>query len=56
VSLIVGEGEAGILANLRRKAAQSETMFASIVAHMKDAMHLQTSDYFPEKEMVPAWL
>jgi superfamily II DNA/RNA helicase len=56
VTLVVGEGEAGILANLRRKAAQSEVMFSSIVAHMKDAMHLQTSDYFPEKEMVPSWL
>jgi hypothetical protein len=56
VSLIVGEGEAGILKNIRRKADQSEHMFRSIVAHMKDAMHLQTSDYFPEKEELPQWL
>jgi len=56
VSLIVGEGEAGILKNIRRKADQSEHMFKSIVAHMKDAMHLQTSDYFPESEELPQWL
>jgi hypothetical protein len=56
VSLIVGEGEAGILKNIRRKADQSEHMFKSIVAHMKDAMHLQTSDYFPEREELPQWL
>lgn len=55
-TLIVGEGEAGILANLKRKAAQSDVMFSSIVAHMKDAMHLQTSDYFPEQEKIPTWL
>lgn len=56
VSLIVGEGEAGILKNIRRKAEQSEHMFKSIVAHMKDAMHLATKDYFPEKEELPKWL
>jgi hypothetical protein len=31
-------------------------MFKSIVAHMKDAMHLATKDYFPEKEELPKWL
>lgn len=56
VSLIVGEGEAGILKNIRRKAEQSEHMFKSIVAHMKDAMHLATKDYFPESEELPKWL
>ena len=56
VTLVVGEGEAGILANLRRKSEQCEEMFSSIVRHMKDAMHLSTSDYFPELEKVPTWL
>jgi hypothetical protein len=31
-------------------------MFRSIVAHMKDAMHLVSSDFFPEEEKVPSWL
>lgn len=56
VSLIVNEGEAGILKSLRRKTLQVNNMFASIVKHMQDAMHLQTSDYFPEKEELPTWL
>ncbi len=56
VSIIVGEGEAGILENLRRKAAQSAILFESIVAHMKDAMHLQTQDFFPDSEVIPSWL
>lgn len=56
VGLVVNEGEVGILANLTRKSEQAERMFRSIVAHMKDAMHLTTQDYFPEVEKVPAWL
>lgn len=56
VSLIVNEGEAGILKSLRRKTIQVNNMFASIVNHMQDAMHLQTSDFFPETEELPKWL
>lgn len=56
VSIIVNEGEVGMLANLRRKADQANTLFSSIVAHMRDAMHLQTQDFFPESESVPSWL
>lgn len=56
VSLVVSEGEQGILDNLKRKQQQSENMFQSIVAHMNDAMHLVSRDYFPEKEVLPSWL
>lgn len=56
VSLIVNEGEAGVLENLRRKAKQCQSMFASIVAHMQDSMHLVNSDFFPEPEELPNWL
>jgi hypothetical protein len=56
VSLIVSEGEAGIVRNLRRKQSQVNRMFESLCLHMKDAMHLATKDYFPEEEKVPQWL
>jgi hypothetical protein len=56
VSIIVNEGESGILDNLRRKAMQTENMFRSLVSHMADAMHLETNDFFPTKEKVPTWL
>lgn len=56
VDLVVNEGEFGILENLRRKAGQADKMFSSIVRHMQDAMHLETRDFFPEKEKVPSWL
>ena len=56
VHLVVGEGEVGILANLRRKAAQADRMFESIVKHMADAIHLHSEDRFFEKETIPSWL
>jgi hypothetical protein len=56
VSLIVNEGESGVLESLRRKTKQVNYMFESIVKHMQDAMHLATNDFFPEKERLPKWL
>lgn len=56
VHIITSEGQYGVLKNLRRKQDQVNTMFRELVAHMRDAMHLTTSDYFPENERVPKWL
>ena len=56
VSLVVSEGEQGIINSLRRKQAQSSQMFDSIVKHMKDAMSLASDDFFPEVERIPQWL
>lgn len=56
VSLVVNEGESGVLENLRRKSEQCKRMFSSIVEHMRDSMHLVNSDFFPNKEEVPSWL
>lgn len=56
VRIVVSEGEQGIVKNLRRKEQQAEKMFASIVAHMKDAMHLATKDNFHQQEVIPSWL
>lgn len=56
VSLILCEGEHGILQSLRRKQEQANRMFDSIVRHMADARSLLSTDYFPEQERIPAWL
>ena len=56
VSLVVSEGEIGIVKNLRRKQDQVSRMFESLCRHMQDAMHLASVDYFPEEERVPSWL
>ena len=56
VTAVVTEGEEGVLRSLNRKAAQAERMFQSIVSHMRDSMHLVSEAFFPEQEIVPAWL
>jgi hypothetical protein len=56
VSLILCEGQQGIMKSLHRKQAQTAAMFDSIVAHMHDSLHLASRDVFPETERVPLWL
>lgn len=56
VSLIVTEGERGIINNLERKKMQADQMFSSLCQHMKDSIHLTTQDHFPEQEKLPSWL
>lgn len=56
INMVLSEGERKIADNLQRKKEQVENMFRSLVAHMRDSMHLATRDYFPEVEKVPSWL
>jgi hypothetical protein len=56
VSLVLCEGEEGILRSLKRKQHQTSRMFDMIVQHMRDSMSLVTRDYFPESERIPSWL
>lgn len=56
VSLILTEGERGILDSLSRKQAQADRMFESVVRHMANSLHLMTIDNFPEQERLPSWL
>jgi hypothetical protein len=54
VDFITTPGGARVLDNLRRKSTQADRMFSSLVAHMNDALRIDTSR--PEVEMeVPAW-
>lgn len=56
VRTIVNEGEIGVLKSIARKSEQAERMFNSITSHMKDALHLERKDFFPESERIPKWL
>ena len=56
VHLIVNEGEAGVLKNIRRKAVQADQMFESLCNHMNDSLTLHSADFFPDTERVPLWL
>lgn len=56
VSLVVCEGEEGIIKSLNRKQHQTSRLFDLIVRHMRDSMSLVSRDFFPESERIPSWL
>ena len=56
VDVVTSNGEAGVLANLRRKADAAAVMFAKLVALMHDQLLLDRSQQFNVREKVPTWL
>lgn len=56
VDIVAAEGGQAALANLTRKAAQAERMFASLVEHMREAHGIARGDGFPLEMEVPRWL
>jgi hypothetical protein len=56
VSLIVNEGEIGVIKNLERKSLQCENMFESLVKHMGKAIQIESELKFKKKETIPQWL
>ena len=56
VDIITTESGHNIMENLRRKADQASVMFTNLVAHMNDAMTIDSSRAFTEREEVPSWL
>jgi hypothetical protein len=56
VDLVSTEGEAGVLKNLQRKAAQADRMFENLVAQMNDALGIIRNKSSTTKQEVPSWL
>jgi hypothetical protein len=56
VDVVASEGEAGIKANLQRKARQAEEMFTRLVAEMNRAQRIERSEYKETRIEVPSWL
>jgi len=56
VDLVATEGEAGVRDNLRRKSEAADKMFSALVSHMNDAIRIDRSEKFANKEIVPSWL
>ena len=56
VDIVTTEGEKGVLANLQRKAAQSEKMFNALVAEMNNAMAIERQRAIGNQMEVPSWL
>lgn len=56
VDVITSAGEAGVLANLKRKAEQADMMFARLVSLMNNELGLEQADPFTKRTEAPAWL
>ena len=56
VDIVTTEGEGGVLANLQRKAAAAELMFARLVALMNDPLHVERRDPYVQAAEAPPWL
>lgn len=56
VDMICSEGEAGVLANLNRKAAQAEAMFARLVELINNELRIEKTNTHTKKQEIPTWL
>jgi hypothetical protein len=56
VDIVTTEGGANALKNLQRKAKQADRMFETLVAHMNEALAIDTAERYDTAAEVPAWL
>jgi hypothetical protein len=56
LDLIATEGEARVLANMRRKADQATNMFDALVREMSSATRVERENPYTQKPEVPTWL
>ncbi len=56
VEVITSEGQAGVLKNLQRKAAQSEILFARLVEHMNAELKIVKTNRRTNDMEVPSWV
>ena len=56
VNIIATQGQDGVMAALRRKSEQADKMFSALSTHTNDALVVDGSLKFNEKEEVPEWL
>lgn len=56
IDVVTSEGEATILANLQRKAAQAEKMFEQLVELMNNELSIRNKNQFVTKQKAPKWL
>lgn len=54
--IVTTEGEASVLANLHRKAAAADHMFAYLIEHMNEALAIERDLKFTKQEDIPGWL
>lgn len=58
VDIVATEGERRVIENLRRKSAQADRMFESLVEHMNDSLQIRRTDYrdYDTSVETPSWL
>lgn len=56
VDVISSEGEAGVLANMNRKAAQADQMFARLVELINNELRIEKVNKHTQKQETPSWL
>jgi hypothetical protein len=56
VDIIATEGDKLVMSNLQRKAKAADKMFAQLVEHMQEALAIDRSQLFTQKEEIPSWL
>lgn len=56
IDIISSEGEAGVLENLNRKAAQAAKMFDRMVELMNNELRIERSTAFTKQQEAPSWL
>lgn len=56
VDVISSEGEAGVLANLNRKADQAEQMFAKLVGLINQELRIEKTNPHTKQQETPTWL
>jgi hypothetical protein len=56
IDVISSEGEVGVLANMNRKAAQTEQMFAHLVELINNELRIEMINKHTEKQEIPQWL
>ena len=56
LDVVATEGEVRVIANMRRKAQQADTMFQKLVEHMRFATQIKRENTTTKKAEVPRWL
>jgi len=56
VDVVTTPGEAQVLSNLQRKAANADRMFEHLVANMNNALSVRSNGAYNGKVKVPSWL
>lgn len=54
--IVTTEGEKNVLDNLQSKARAADRMFSALTEHMRDAMSIERSSPFTQREELPSWL